>query len=347
MNKRCLLFVFVPWLALPTPLYSQAEQPREHFSKAYLLFSQGNHSQAETLFLKTLDQDYLLYDYSLYFLGKIASARGAWDSARNYFRQLGERFPQSLWSSYAGLELAKIALAEKNYSQAFEELRALRSKGVRNTISNEALYLTGQIHELQGNVEQAYSVYQELRRAAADLWAAKARTEVHRLREQQPQLFALTSPEQLSNEGDLLFRERRFREAEGIYRKLLELNPEGYSRPSLLMNLASVYHAAWKRDEGIPVLAEIVREYPESPEAPRALYRLARAYWNRDEDLKALDHLKQLKERYPKDPVMDYADFISARIYESSGKTDEAKSIYDGFAKRFPGSRLRQEAEWR
>ena len=347
MKKLCCLLLSALWLASPTPLYSQAEQPRELFSQAHALFSQGNIPQAEELFTKTLEQNYLLADYSLYFLGLAASSRNAWDNARNHFQQLKQRFPQSLWSSYASLELAKISLAEKNYSQALAELQALRKRAARNEVFNEALYTMGKIHELQDDLKQAYSLYQESRRAAGNPWAAKARDEVKRLREQHRQLFPLTSPEELSDEGALLVGERQYQEAEGIYRRLLDLASERRSRLRFLMNMADLYRAARKREDEITALTEIVREYPEGPEAPGALYRLARVYWNRNENLKALDHLKQLKERYPRSPIIENADFISAQIHESLRNTNEARSVYEGFAARFPGSRLRQEAEWR
>jgi soluble lytic murein transglycosylase len=113
------------------------------------------------------------------------------------------------------------------------------------------------------------------------------------------------------------------------------------------MGLANAYRGARKTEEGIALLAEIVREHPESPEAPTALYRLGRTYWNHNENLKALDHFKQLKKSYPKSAVVDFVEFASARIYESLGMSGDALGIYQDFSKRFPDSSLREEAQWR
>ncbi|MFQ5902929.1 MAG: tetratricopeptide repeat protein, partial [Candidatus Binatia bacterium] len=77
------------------------------------------------------------------------------------------------------------------------------------------------------------------------------------------------------------------------------------------------------------------------------LYRLARIYWNRDDNLKALDLFKQLKKRYPRSAFIDFADLASARIYESLDRPDDALRIYQEFSKRFPDSQLREEAAWR
>ncbi|MFQ5904246.1 MAG: tetratricopeptide repeat protein, partial [Candidatus Binatia bacterium] len=275
MRKTLAFLLPFFWLTLPAQLHSQEGEPRELFSKAYALFSQGNLSQAKELFLKTLEIESPLEDYSLYFLGMIFFDRDELGSARNYFAQLKQRFPQSVWSSYAELQLAKISLAEKNYQQATQELRALRvQEASKREISDEALYLLAQVHEVQRELKEAYSLYQALRHTLPlSPWAAKARKDVKRLRKQHPQLFALTTPVALSDEGELLLREREYQEAERVYRKLLDRVPQGSLRPSFLMGLANVYRGSRKREKTISVLAKIEREYPESPEAPNSLYR--------------------------------------------------------------------------
>jgi soluble lytic murein transglycosylase len=346
MKKLFALFLCL-FCALPLPLYSQGDETREAFSKAHQLFSQGSLAEAEELFLKTLDRGFLLEDYSLYFLGAISFSRGNLEVSRAYFSRLKESFSQSVWSVHADLQLARISLAEKDYRRAAETLRPLRSGAARKEISNEALYLLAQTHQGQGELNRSHSLFQELRKLSPlSPWAAKARDEVRRLREEHPQLFGLRA-EALSQEGELLLREREYQEAERAYRKLLELVPEGPLRPRFLMGLASVHLGSRKRQAAIPVLTEIIEKYGASADAPNALHRLAWIYWNRDENLTALDHFQQLKERYPQSAYVDYAHFASARIYESLGRAEEALEIYRDFPKKFPGSPLREEARWR
>ncbi|MEE9143707.1 MAG: transglycosylase SLT domain-containing protein [Candidatus Binatia bacterium] len=347
--KKILFFFFLLWLSLPYPLHSQEEKPSELFAKAYPLFSEAKLSQAEDLFLKTLNRGFQLEDYSLYFLGMIASSGDNFADARRYFTELKKRFSQSVWSPDTELQLAKISIKEGMHQPAIEELRSLRGRrGAKKEISEEALYLLGQVHEVLGDLDSTYSLYQGLRHTSPlSLWAAKARKEVKRLRNEHAQLFKLKTPEALSEEGKLLLRERRYREAERVYRKLLGLIPQGRQRPPYLMELSKVYHAARKRRKAIPLLTEIVQKYPESPEAADALFRLARIYWNRDDNLKALQLFKQLKKLYPKNSFNDYAYLASARIYESLDKPQEALSYFREFSKEFPNSHLREEASWR
>jgi len=348
MRTALTLFLSLLWLTCAHPLYPQEERPRDLFAKAYTLFSHGNLLEAEGLLVKALDTGSPLEDYSLYFLGVISSSRAASSSARNYFSRLKQGFPQSVWLPHASLQLAKISLTGKDYSQALEDLKSLRNRKVKGEVAEEALYLLAQTYEFKEELPQAYSVYQELRRSAPlSPWAAAARKEVGRLRRQYPQLFSLTTPEALAEEGELLLREREYPEAERVYRRLLDLVPRGSLRPRFLTGLANVYRGVRRREEEIPVLSEIVRQYPASPEAPNALYQMALNYWNRDENLKALEHLRQLKERYPGSPLIDSATLTSARIYESLGRPAEAMHIYQDFPQRFPQSPLREEASWR
>lgn len=334
--------------ALPSRPYAQDQDPRQLFAKGYALFSAGNLAEAEEHFRKSLGGNFVLEDYSLYFLGVLSSSRGRLEESRQYFLQLKQAFPLSVWSAQADLELARLSLAEGNTQEAAARIRALRNLKIKKEISDETLYLLGHLHELLGEPEQAYSVYQELRRVSPlSSWAAKARKEVSKLRTQQPEQFALIRVEPLLQEGELLARERDYSEAERIYRQLLALVSEGPLRPRFLLGLANIFRAARKREEAVSPLTEIAEKYPLSPEAPAAHYRLAEIYWNRDENIKALDYFKQLRERYPKGPFNDLAHVASARIYESLGKPADALRLYREFSRRFPESPLRDEARWR
>jgi soluble lytic murein transglycosylase len=227
-------------------------------------------------------------------------------------------------------------------------LRALRSQRAGNDISAEALYLLAQAQDALGDLRQAHSLHQELRRAAPlSPWAAAARREVKRLRERDSQLLDLTAREALLAEADLLLQEQQYQEAERVYRRLLDQLPSGNLRPSLLMGLANVYRSARKREQAIPFLAEIVQSYPESPEAPAALYRIAVTYWNQDDNGQALAHFTQLKERYRRSSFVDSARFAIARIYESLGRPSDALALYRELAKQSSDKQLREQGEWR
>ena len=146
-------------------VFSQDADRRETFAKAYALYAAGNFSQAQELFEKTHDFQYLLADYSLYYSARIAFNQKNWDLSRRFLSQLRQHYPRSIWLQHTELLRAKIYLAEKDYSQGIAALGSLRAlNGVRSEIADEAIYLQAQATESQGDVIQAYSLYQELRR---------------------------------------------------------------------------------------------------------------------------------------------------------------------------------------
>jgi soluble lytic murein transglycosylase len=348
MQKLSALLLAVVWFLFSSPIHAQEQSPREQFARAYGLFSQGYLRPAEELLLRTVDRGFLLEDYSLQYLGLIAVKGGNLDAPRQYFSQLQKKFPDSIWAPHADLQLAKFALAENNYPRAVELCRSLRARRSPKEISDEAGYLLAQAYEAAGDSKQAYAAYQELRRGSPlSSWDAPARKAVAALREKSPDLFGLATPEALLGEGELLAREQAYGDAERLHRKLLEQTPQGNFRPKILAALGNLYRAQRKREEAIPVLAEIAQSFSDSPEAPAALSQLAQIYWNRDEDAKALEYFKLLKERYPKSSGADYAELASAKIYESSGKGDDALAAYQNIAKQASESQTREEAAWR
>jgi soluble lytic murein transglycosylase len=344
--KKLLAFL-LHLLLLTHPDFIHSE-PQEPFPNAYELFSQGNFSKAQDLFLESLDHASVLEDYNLYFLGMISFHQGSLDSARNYFSQLKKKFSKSLWVNQADLHLAKIALKEGHREQALERLRTLRSRGVRNPTANEALFLIGQTYRERGEPDRAASFFQKLRYAdPLSLWARSAKKEVQSIREQHPQLLGLKEPGDMLEEGRLLLLERDYDKAERVFQRSFREFSAKNLRLRSLLGLAKVYRKSRKRQKESGVLAEIVKQYPGSSQAPKSLYRFAEIFWNQSKDLKALAEFKRLKERYPQSRFIDLADIASARIYESLQRHDEAMHSYQDFPKKHPRSALREQAAWR
>jgi soluble lytic murein transglycosylase len=348
MKRFSLFLLFLLALALPVSIGAQDLDPQVSFARGYALYSAGKLAEAEEHFRQGLGGTFPLEDYSLYFLARVAASSGRSEESRRYLTRLKQAFPLSIWSAPADIELAKLSMAEGNYQDAASRLRALRALKLKRELADEALYLLGQLHEILGQPEQAHSFYQELRRLSPlSSWAAAARKEVARLRAEEPLRSALSRIEPLLQEAELLARERDYWEAETIYRQLLTLVSKGPLRPRFLMGLANVLRSARRREEAIPVLAEIINRFPGSREASTALYRLAEIHWNQDENGKALDYFTQLLERYPKGPFSDPAYLASARIHESLGRAREALRLYREFSDKFPDSALGDEARWR
>lgn len=328
---------------------AQDGDPRAAFAQAHSLYTAGQFAQAKELLLRTTDPKYPLADYSLYYLAAISLDEKNWDLARNYLSQLKRRYPQSIWFHGAELQRAKIDLAEKKYPQAIAAFRALRStRGGRQEILQESLHLEAQAREASGDANQAYSLYQQLRVSYPhSRWTAPARKEQARLRERFPDLFGFPTAQSLAEEADRLAREQAYGEAAEFYKKLLSDAADPEFRLRLLVKLAGLYLDQRRRDEAIPLLEQIARDYPETAEAPKATYQIGQILWNRHDNAQAIEYFKRVIERYPTSPYVDRAQYASADIYEFFGDKDKAIQLYSELPKRFPRSQVRDDATWR
>ena len=158
-------FIFTLILAsLSQSVLAQELTPKELFSSAYMLQQAGKTAQAKELFQKTVDNGFVLADYSLHYLSTIAFGEKNWQQARQYAGQIRQLYPQSIWFAPAEFQLIKIDLAEKKYKQAIASLRALRAaKNAKSEILQEALLLEAQAQDGLGEINQAFALYRELR----------------------------------------------------------------------------------------------------------------------------------------------------------------------------------------
>jgi soluble lytic murein transglycosylase len=327
--------------------FPQTSSQIDIFAKAYSLYSGGNFVQARDLFQKTIDSKFVLADYSLYYLGTIAANDKDSIRARQLLTELKQRYPQSIWAYPADLQRAKLDIGEQKFAQAAEILRTLRAqKGLPAAISQEALFLSAQA--AQDDPVQAFNAYQELRNSyPTSRWTPQARKEQARIREQLPQLAPLNTVDALLDEADRLSRERAVDDAEAMYRKALNSSTEADQRFRCLTKLASLLTSARKRNEALPVLEQIARDYSETPDAGQALYQIGQIYWNRHENLRALEYFRQVIDRYPISAYIDKAQYAAGDIYEWQGKQDDAITLYSQVATLFPNSEVRDDANWR
>ena len=344
-RAKCLLLIFI-LVAIPLVTFAQAPNPRENFTKAYALYSSGSLAQAKELFQQALEPDFPLADYSLYYLALISFKDGSLDAARQFLSQLRSRYPQSIWFQPAQLQQAKIDLAEKKYAQANETLRSLRAENNLNPeIIEEAIFLQAQSQEAVADLSQAHGLYSELRTLSPrSRWAAPARAAVKRLREIYPDQFGLNTTQANVEEADRLTREGEYGEAELLYKRLLSNNSEPTLRRRILPKLTDLYLSLRKRNEAIPLLEQIARDYPKSPEAPKALFQIGQILWNRHDNAQALNYFRQVMERYPTSPYIERSRYAAADIYESFGRKQEAIGLYTGIVKNFPNSQVHDDA---
>jgi soluble lytic murein transglycosylase len=341
---KSLPLIFI--LAIIPPVSCAQASPRENFAQAYALYSSGSFTQAKEPFQVASEPDFPLADYSLYYLALIAQREGNFDLSREFLFQLRNRYPQSIWAYPAELQRAKINLAEKKYSQAVEILRSLRSeKDVTPEILDEVIFLQAQSQEAMADLNQAHKLYTELRSLfPRSRWTAPARSAVRRLREKYPDKFGLKTPQAIADEAERLVREKEAGDAEILYKRVLSSNLESNFRLRVLTKLTDLYLSIRKRNEAIPLLEQIAREYPASSEAPKALYQIGQIFWNRHDNAQALNYFNQVIERYPTSSYVGRSRYAAGDIHESFGRKQEAIALYTSVTKSFPNSPVQDDA---
>jgi len=335
--------------AFPVSIFGQTSDANEIFAKAYGLYTKGKTSDAKELFEKITDPKFRLADYSQYYLALINYDLANREQARQILTQLKQRFPQSIWIPGATLLQAKIDIAEKNYGSAEEILRQLRAdKSAKREIADEALYLQAQIREAQGDPIRAHALYNTVRDSAPNSrWAAAARKAQVILRQTFPDLFTFQTIDELAAEADRLARERQTIEAETLYNKLLNNASDAATRLTYLTKLANLFLSTRSRNDAIPTLELIARDFPESAEAAKALYQIGQIYWNRHENTQALEYFQLILEKYPTSEYVDRARFAAADIHEYFGRRPEAIQLYSDIIKLSPVGQIRDDAAWR
>jgi soluble lytic murein transglycosylase len=348
-HRLTALLLSLALVALPGRIFGQTSDANETFAKAYALYAKGKSSDAKELFEKIIDAKFRLADYSQYYLAVINYDLGNWDQARQTLIQLKQRFPHSIWIQAATLLQAKIDIAEKNYGSAEDALRQLRAeKSIRREISDEALYLQGQIQEAQGDPIRAHALYNTVRDSAPhSRWAAAARKAQIDLRQRFPDFFTFQTIDALAAEADRLARERQSIEAETLYRKLLNNATDPTARLTYLTKLANLFLSTRSRNDSMPTLELIARDFPETPEAAKALYQIGQIYWNRHENAQALEYFQLILGQYPTSEYVDRARFAAADIHEYFGRRPEAIQLYSDIIKLSPGNQIRDDAAWR
>src|SRR5258705_846896 len=349
MRALGILLLTLAAAVFPAQILAQTNEQNETFAKAYALYANGKSAEARELFEKTLETRFRLIDYSLYYLGGIHFNGSNWDTARQVLSQLKQKYPQSIWLQPATLLQAKIDIAEKKYAQAGATLRQIRAEKTEpREITDEALYLQAQIQENRGDPSRAHALYDELRNKSPNSrWTAPARNAQARLREAFPELFAFHTIESLANDADRLARERQSGDAEVLDKKILNNVTDTDLRARFLAKLAGLYLSTGNRNDAIPILEQIAREFPDSAETPKALYQIGQILWNRHENSQALGYFKQVLEKYPGSDYVDRAQFAAADIHEFFGRKEEAIQLYNSVIRQFPKSQVRDDAAWR
>ncbi|MBI3303809.1 MAG: transglycosylase SLT domain-containing protein [Deltaproteobacteria bacterium] len=339
-----------PWAAYRPLLEGDTlAKQREIFHLGYRFLQEKNHDGARLFLSRALEVYSSLADYSLCYLGILHREDGQAAEAQASFLRLLAEYPDSIWAGRATLELATLALAESNWAEAAQYAEQARASRVALApVRHEAALVLAQAREGQGDVADAYSLYQELRRTAPRSAAGKkAKEGVERLRTLEPDRFALRDDQQYLDEVRLLAQEANGEKMEELAQQFSTRFPTSPLRPEVLTVLAAAYKRQARIEDAIAIWKEVTESDPRSAVAPVALYEWATVLWNKDRDDEAHAVFERLTQRYPRHSQAAEAWYAIGRIWQESNEDKRAAKAYQRLAALFPDSPLAREGRWR
>src|SRR5581483_1712128 len=277
------------------------EKRREIFRLGYHFLQEKNRSGAQLFLSRALEVYPPLADYSLYFLGVLHREEGHPDQARAFFLRLLEQYSQSIWVNQAALELASLALANKDWATAtYYAQDARNGQNVRKSTKHAADLILAQAHEEQGEINAAYEQYQELRGATPNSRVGRvAKKHVERLRALDSDHFGLHSEQDYLAEMRLRAKEGDATGLEVLVARFSANFPGSSQHAEVLALLASTYKNQRRTADAIRTWRDIADRYPNTSAGSAALYRAATLLWNSDHDDEALALFKQLTQQTP------------------------------------------------
>src|SRR5262249_49787442 len=138
-----------------------------------------------------------------------------------------------------------------------------------------------------------------------------------------------------------------FQEARSALQALIKAHPQHDKTPRALYLAARIR----ERDLSDPKGAEkeyfaLMRRFPMSDAAARALQRIALLYTDRDVG-SAIEVLRDIYRKYQPGPLAPRAAYLGAKLFEEQKQQSDALVLYELIIRKYPKSGLYDDALWK
>ncbi|MGB9667537.1 MAG: outer membrane protein assembly factor BamD [Thermosulfidibacteraceae bacterium] len=123
------------------------------------------------------------------------------------------------------------------------------------------------------------------------------------------------NPEITYKKAEAALMKKDYKEAQQLFKKVLEQSPESRIVENTRLNLAESYFSSGNYEEAIAIYEDYLKMYPLSPNSDYVMYKLGLCYYNlmkppdRDQTytIKAIETFKKLTDNYPLSPWIQEA----------------------------------------
>jgi soluble lytic murein transglycosylase len=286
-----------------------------------------------------------LADLALYLRLRAAAATNDATDAAGVTRDLVGRFPDSIWSGRAQLDLGRVRRRTGDLRGARDSFAAAVTKLPAG--DREALIATlneAEIDSELGDGDEALDLADDLRdskpRGLIVPRLRRLRERILRSAGEQP------DPEARLDEAELRLGEGDARGAQRDALAVLDSVPARETRDRAIWIQARAERALGHH-EAAEALCLALASSDIGPYAARALGQAAHWRWNADDDVAALKLFRDLALRFPNSSEAPEALYAMGRIQQEVGAYDDAYASYSALAERYPSARAASEARWR
>ena len=145
-----------------------------------------------------------------------------------------------------------------------------------------------------------------------------------------------TYPDALNRIADCLFYVRNFQEASDIYAQVSKLN--GYGADYAIMQNGYAQGLMHHYEQKEEVLTSLTELYPRSDYADDALYEIARAQLQQDQNEEAINTYQSLLQKYPKSNQAAKSSLELGMTYRTLKQYDNATSTFKTTIERYAGT---------
>ena len=257
--------------------------------------------------------------YLRYQLGADAFRQGNVTKAQQFLQEI-LRQPKAYdaYNAEACYLLAECAYRTRNYKQAEQYItQAEQEKGWKKSPNRiQAMYLKGYAYFQQRMYTQAEATLKDFVDQADSL---------------QP-----TYADALNRIGDCQFNARNFDEAIKTYQKVIDLNATGADYATFQAGYAyGLKHQYVNKAEK---MLSLVTTYPQSDYADDALYEMARAYIENNQEESAIMAYERLLSNYPNSNMARKASLEQGMIHRNLKQYDDAIRAFKRTIKDYPST---------
>ncbi len=325
----------------------------EKFLNAHTLVKEKKFNKAITALEPLLKSPFILGDYVIYDIGFAYVKTGAPDNALTTLNRLAKEYPNSPLKQQAN-ELRLVSACEKAGSKKCGKyLREIRAKNVTKKFRVKRDFIEAERSEALGKKMQAFKLYQKIYYDfPATETAEKARLATKRLRETatasgKKTEYPYATYYQRMKRANRLMKAFRYGDAVSDLRAAMKIGYAPKRKIKTLSRLGDALNRARKRDEAKKVFKQLIKNYPKSPEAIEAEYRIARIDWNLDKKDECVKRLTALLARKPIASIARQAYIILGRIAANEKRYDDAEKSYAKALSLKPDSQTTHELKWR